>query len=78
MGKILLPELGDGITKATVACWLVNLHDKVEKGDDIVEVVTDKASFCLPAEAAGRLTEIVVGEGKEVPVGGTLGYIATD
>jgi pyruvate/2-oxoglutarate dehydrogenase complex dihydrolipoamide acyltransferase (E2) component len=75
MTKIILPELGEGVKKATVACWHVKVGDTVKEGDEIVEVVTDKATFNVEAPKAGRLQTILVAEGKDSPVGEALGII---
>ncbi len=75
MTQILLPELGEGITKATVACWHAKPGDVVQAGDDIVEVVTDKATFNVEAPVSGQLETIHIDEGKEGQVGGILGTI---
>ena len=75
MTHIILPELGEGITRATVACWHARPGDSVEAGQDIVEVVTDKASFVIEASASGKLRTILVPEGKDGKVGSVLGTI---
>jgi 2-oxoglutarate dehydrogenase E2 component (dihydrolipoamide succinyltransferase) len=75
MTNIILPELGDGITKATVACWHAKVGDRINAGDEIVEVVTDKATFNVEAPSAGILKSIAVDEGKDGVVGGVLGTI---
>ena len=75
MTNIILPELGEGITKATVAYWHVRPGEAVEAGQDVVEVVTDKASFNVEAPAKGRLKSILVPEGKDGGVGSALGTI---
>ena len=75
MTKIILPELGEGITKATIACWHAKIGDDVIAGQEICEAVTDKASFVIEAPIAGKLKSISVNEGQEGPVGGTLGII---
>jgi pyruvate/2-oxoglutarate dehydrogenase complex dihydrolipoamide acyltransferase (E2) component len=75
MTKIILPELGEGVKKATVACWHAKVGDQVTKGDEILEVVTDKATFNIEAPASGRLKSILVEDGKESPVGEVLGVI---
>ena len=75
MVEIILPELGEGVTKATVACWHVKPGQSVEAGQDVVEVVTDKASFNVEAPAKGRLKAILVPEGKDGSVGTALGII---
>jgi pyruvate/2-oxoglutarate dehydrogenase complex dihydrolipoamide acyltransferase (E2) component len=75
MSAVILPELGEGITKATVACWHTKPGDCVSEGDDLVEVVTDKATFNVSAEKNGILKEILVPEGKEAAIGATLAVI---
>ena len=75
MEKIILPELGEGILKAAVACWHKQVGEEVFEDDDIVEVVTDKASFNIPAGKTGRVKEILVLEGREAKVGETLALI---
>lgn len=75
MTNIVLPELGDGISKAVVACWHVHQGQLVDKGDEIVEVVTDKASFCIEAPVNGTVKSVTVSKGEEVVVGAILGTI---
>ncbi len=75
MTNIILPELGEGITKATIACWHARIGSLVKAGDEIVEVVTDKASFNVESPASGMLKSIIVAEGQDGTVGGVLGVI---
>jgi pyruvate/2-oxoglutarate dehydrogenase complex dihydrolipoamide acyltransferase (E2) component len=75
MSAVILPELGEGITKATVACWHNKPGDRVQEGDDLVELVTDKATFNVSAEKNGILKTILVPEGKEAAIGATLAVI---
>lgn len=75
MVKITLPELGEGIHKATVSYWYFKTGDKVNDKDDLVELTTDKATFNLPSPCKGLLSEIKVYEGVTVNVGDTLGII---
>ncbi len=75
MVNIILPELGEGITKATVACWHVKPGCLVNAGDEVVEVVTDKATFNVEAPSSGKLSSITVPEGKDGMVGSVLGTI---
>ena len=49
--------------------------DKVTKDDDIVELVTDKATFLVPSGALGTLKEIRFHEGQEVEIGEVLAVI---
>ena len=75
MANITLPELGQGIDKATVACWHKNVGEKFTSDDDLVEVVTDKASFNIPALGNGQIKQILVAEGQVVKVGEVLAVI---
>jgi pyruvate/2-oxoglutarate dehydrogenase complex dihydrolipoamide acyltransferase (E2) component len=75
MTKIILPELGEGITKATIACWHAKAGEDVVVGQEICEAVIDKASFVIEAPATGKLKSISVDEGQEGLVGGVLGII---
>ncbi len=75
MSMLILPELGEGIEKATVACWHYKEGDGVQKGDDVVEVVTDKASFNIASEASGILRKILVKDGEQANIGAALGII---
>ena len=46
-----------------------------EKGEDLVEFTTDKATFNLPSPVSGKLTEILAPEGQNVNVGEAVGSI---
>lgn len=75
MTKVVLPELGEGITKATVTFWYYKEGEKVGEKDDLVELTTDKATFNLPSPCAGTVSEILIHEGDTVNVGEVLGII---
>lgn len=75
MKDIILPELGEGITKAIVAFWHVHEGDAVKQGDEICEVTTDKATFNIEAPASGRLNSVLIKVGQEGKVGSVLGSI---
>ena len=78
MVKVLLPELGENIEKATISYWHCEEGASVTEGDDIVEVATDKATFNVPAPCSGTLLEIMVHEGDVIGVGETLAVIEED
>ena len=75
MVKIILPQLSEGIQKATVSYWYFKAGDGVREKDDLVELTTDKATFNLPSPCSGILTEISALEGAVVNVGDSLGLI---
>jgi pyruvate/2-oxoglutarate dehydrogenase complex dihydrolipoamide acyltransferase (E2) component len=75
MAQVLLPELGEGIEKATVSYWHFEIGQEVKEGDELVEMATDKAVFNVPSTATGILKQKVVQEGEEVKVCGVLAII---
>jgi 2-oxoglutarate dehydrogenase E2 component (dihydrolipoamide succinyltransferase) len=70
--EIKIPELAESITEGTIAEWLVKKGDKIEKGDPIVELETDKVNVEVNAEVSGVITEIISEEGDDVAVGDTI------
>lgn len=75
MIEVKVPELAESITEGTIARWLKNVGDKVNKGDDIVELETDKVNVQISAEDEGVLTEIKKGEGETVEVGEVIAVL---
>ena len=74
--KILVPELGESITEATVSKWLKSKGDKVTADEAIVELETDKVNLEVPAPVSGLLTEVNWKDGDTVEVGAVLGLIS--
>ena len=66
--EVLLPQWGMGMTEGTVVRWLYGIGDRVEEGDDLVEVEAAKATAYVPAPVTGRLLEIRVEPERTVPV----------
>src|SRR5512138_2909404 len=73
--EITMPKLSDTMTEGRLVAWKKSLGDRVERGDIIAEVETDKATMELEAFAAGVLTEIRVKPGEMVPVGTVIGMV---
>jgi 2-oxoglutarate dehydrogenase E2 component (dihydrolipoamide succinyltransferase) len=73
--EIRVPSLGESITEATVSKWLKQSGETVAADEPVAELETDKVTLEVPAPAAGRLAEILVEEGANVPVGAILGTI---
>ncbi|MFW6279844.1 MAG: lipoyl domain-containing protein [Planctomycetota bacterium] len=68
-----LPELGDDAgEKAEVSFWYVTAGENVQEDDDMVEMVTDKAAFTVPAPFSGTIKEQLTEEGDTVEVGDPL------
>jgi pyruvate dehydrogenase E2 component (dihydrolipoyllysine-residue acetyltransferase) len=73
-----LPDLGEGLTEGEVARWLVAEGDEVAEDQPLVEIQTDKTTVEIPSPAAGKVAQILVEEGKVVPVGTVLVVIGED
>ncbi|MCZ6473644.1 MAG: E3 binding domain-containing protein, partial [SAR324 cluster bacterium] len=75
---IVVPELGESITEATVSAWLKSPGDAVAEGDVLLELETDKVMVEVPGVQAGVLTEILKRENEKVNIGEVLGKLDTD
>jgi pyruvate/2-oxoglutarate dehydrogenase complex dihydrolipoamide acyltransferase (E2) component len=67
-----LPDLGEGVREGEIARWLVEVGQEISEDDPLVEIQTDKTTVEIPSPAAGRVGQILVGEGEVVPVGTPL------
>ncbi len=72
---ITMPQLGETVTEGTVAQWLKNVGDSVEKYEAFVEVSTDKVNAEVPSPVSGTIRELIVGEGETVPTGAPIAII---
>lgn len=75
--EVILPRLGQGMESGTIVRWLKAEGDRVEKGEPLYELDTEKVTQEVEAEASGILLQIAVAEG-EVPVGRTVAYIGEE
>ena len=75
--EIKLPRLGQGMESGTVVRWLKQEGDKVEKGEPLYELDTEKVTQEVEADASGVLLKIAVQEG-EVPVGQTIAVLGEE
>ena len=73
--KIVVPALGESVVEATVARWLKKEGDRVQPGESLVELETDKVNLEVGAEKAGVLARIERKDGDDVKVGETLGVL---
>jgi pyruvate dehydrogenase E2 component (dihydrolipoamide acetyltransferase) len=75
MPEVFMPRLSDTMTEGTVSTWTKKVGDRVEKGDVLAEIETDKATMELEAYDAGVLEQIVVDAGGTVPIGEVIAVI---
>ena len=72
---INMPRLSDTMEEGTVAAWLKKVGDKVEEGDILAEIETDKATMEFESFNEGTLLHIGVQEGESAPVDSLLAII---
>jgi pyruvate dehydrogenase E2 component (dihydrolipoamide acetyltransferase) len=77
MGEVTMPRLSDSMTEGTIARWLKADGETVQRGEEIVEVETDKATVGYEAEMSGMLA-IRQPEGAVVAVGAVIAVIGDD
>ncbi|KPV49700.1 dihydrolipoyllysine succinyltransferase, partial [Kouleothrix aurantiaca] len=75
MAEVTMPRLSDTMSEGSVGRWLKKPGDKVENGDIIAEIETDKATMELQSFESGTLQKIIVEEGKVVPIGEVIAII---
>ena len=71
MPDVVMPRLSDSMEEGTIIKWLKASGDEVQRGDELVEIETDKANMVYEADASGTL-EIVAEEGATLPIGETI------
>lgn len=75
MKEIKIPELAESITEGTISEWLVQVGEKVEVGDPVVELETDKVNVEVNSDYAGVLIEVLSEAGEDVEVGDVIAKV---
>ena len=76
--NVIMPALELAQETGTVLRWLKAPGDRVQKGEPLVEIETDKVTTEIEAPASGILREVTAAEGDVVPVGQTIALIAAE
>ncbi|MBU8891557.1 MAG: E3 binding domain-containing protein [Bacteroidales bacterium] len=76
--EILLPAMGKGIIEATITKWMVNVGDKIEEDQSLVEVATDKVDSEIPAPQDGIIEKILFNENDVPKVGDIIAVLSTN
>ena len=75
MSNIVVPELGESVVEARVARWLKKEGDRVEVGEPLVELETEKIDLEVSADKRGVLASIKRKEGEDVKIGELLAVV---
>ncbi|RPJ57359.1 MAG: biotin/lipoyl-binding protein [Acidobacteria bacterium] len=76
--EIFMPKMSDHMEEGRIVRWLVSEGQRVEAGQIMLEVETDKAIAELESPAAGILIGVRAAEGESVPVGQTIAFVADE
>jgi len=74
--QMIMPKLGMTMEKGKIIKWLKNEGDSLRKGEEILELETDKVTLKLEAPASGVLRKILAPEKAVIPIGRTIAVIA--
>jgi pyruvate dehydrogenase E2 component (dihydrolipoamide acetyltransferase) len=72
---VTMPRLSDSMEEGTVLRWMKSVGDEVKRGDELVEIETDKANMTYEATDEGVLLEILAEEGSTLPIGEPIARI---
>lgn len=75
---VTMPRLSDTMTEGTVATWIKKVGDKVEEGDILAEIETDKATMEFESFQSGTLLYIGINEGESAPVDSILAIVGPE
>ncbi len=78
MFDVVIPKVGMSVTEVEITKWKVKKGDKVNVGDEIVEVAMEKANTVLTSEVSGIVDEIMFKEGDTAKVGEVVCRIKTE
>lgn len=73
--KLVVPSTADGALTVTVLSWLKNVGDTVVRGEDLVELKTEKITLYVTAPADGVLFAALLPAGSQARVGDELGAV---
>lgn len=76
--EIKMPKLSDTMEEGTINVWRKREGDRIERGDILVEVETDKADMEFEAYMAGTLAKVLIHPGETVAVGTPIAVVRLD
>lgn len=76
--RFLLPDIGEGIAEAEIVAWHVDIGSYLAEDDNLVDVMTDKATVAIESPVYGRVVELGGAVGDSVLIGSVLVIIETE
>ena len=75
---VIMPKIGLDMTEGTIVEWKKKVGDRVERGEILLEIETDKVTTEVESALDGILVEIVADEGEEVEITKTIAWVEVD
>lgn len=75
---VTMPKYGETMEEGIVTEWTIDIGDKVEEGDIIADIETEKSVFEFEAPVSGTILKILVEEGESVPVNSPIALIGEE
>ena len=72
---IKLSQIEEDVEEVEVSQWFVKEGDSIQKGEDLLEILVDKANVVIEAEDSGEIIDLKVEEGEIIPVGTEIAVI---
>ncbi|UCD59327.1 MAG: 2-oxo acid dehydrogenase subunit E2 [Candidatus Hydrogenedentota bacterium] len=76
MAKVVMPKLGLVMKEGLVVLWHKDEGERVEEGEDLLEIESDKVTTLIESPASGIVRKIIAVEGEVIPCGKTIAIIA--
>ena len=73
--EVIMPKLGETMEEGTVVLWLKKEGESIKKGEGLLEIMTEKATYEIEAPQDGVLLKILVGENEVRPIGHFLAVV---
>ncbi len=73
--EVLMPKLGMTMEEGTIVRWFKGVGDLVQKGEPLVEILTDKVNMEVESPVSGQILAILAGDGELLPVNVPIAYI---
>ena len=72
---VVMPRLSDSMEEGTILRWLKSAGEQVARGEELVEIETDKANMVYEAPDEGTLVEVLAGEGDTLAIGEVIARV---
>jgi len=77
MAEVVMPRLSDTMEEGTILRWLKRDGEEVTRGEELVEIETDKATMTYESDQSGTL-QIIASEGSTLPVGAVIAHLGVE